>query len=322
MVHGALPVAIVVLKIFSLQAVLDSDVPDYHPAGPLKGTLSFGSDGGFEHLLGLWVRSLKTFYPDLSGPDVNRKSSLSVPQALSSGVARCGLMSRCWTARELEDFKDTWGTAPVELVVGADAVTAIVHRDNPLRGLKLEDIDAIFSSTRRRGSRAFRTWGDLGLGDSWKSRPVHVLGMKVDSSAALVARDVFWDRVLLRGSFRQDVRELEGPREVLQAVAEDPLSIGFIPFSTLSGLVRVVPLLSQDGGAGADLTRERILNLSYPLAWQIRLSYCQNWAAPLEPPLREFLALILSRDGQAIVAEEGCVPISGPMARKQMKLLK
>jgi phosphate transport system substrate-binding protein len=320
--HRALPLAFVVLNVLSPQSILDSDVPDYHPTRSLKGSLAFGPHGGFEKLLELWVQRMQAYYPDVQGPLLERKPSLTVPQALSCGAARCGIMPRGWTSRELDDFKEYWGAAPVELVVGADAVTAIVHPENPLRGLRLEDLDAIFSSTRRRGSRAIGTWGDLGLGDAWKSRLIHPFGMKADATSPPIARDVFWDRVLERGTFRPDVRELDGPREVLQAVAEDPLAIGFVNFSTLSSRVAVVPLLSQKGRPGSDLTRENILNLTYPLAWQIRLSYCQSWTAPLEPSLREFLVLILSRDGQTIVDEEGYVPISGPMARKQMKLAK
>jgi len=322
MVDKALPVLFLALCCAGQQAVLDSDVPDYKPVAPMKGALSLGPDGGFESLLGLWTQRLKSYHPDLRVPVPERKPSLSTPKAMTSGAARWGLMGRRWSDLELEDFQVYWESPPIELIVAADAVAIVVHRDNPVRGLKLEELEAIYSSTRRRGSPAIRTWGDLGLGDAWKNRPVHAFGIKADSTPVPIARNVFVDRVLQKGSFRSDVKELSGLQTVLLAVSEDPLAIGFVTFSTQSNGVRQVPLLPSDGGKAVDPTRDNILNLSYPLAWQIRLSYYDSPRLPLEPSLRELVALILSRDGQSIAAEEGYVPISGPIARKQMKLLK
>jgi phosphate transport system substrate-binding protein len=320
MVHRSLPVMFIVLSFVGQEAVLDSDIPDYHPIGSLKGAISFGPDGGFDKLLGLWTTRLKGYYPDLRGPDAGRKATLTTPRAMINGTAQCGLMSKSWSVGERDEFRDAWGSTPVELIVGADGVTIVVHRDNPLRSLKLDDLDGIYSATRNRGSRAIRTWGELGLGNAWKGKPIHAFGMKADT--ATIARGVFVERVLQRGTFRQDVREVDGAQGVLLAVAEDPLAIGFVTFSAPSTLVRLVPLQTSEAAAEPDLTREQILNLSYPLAWQIRLCYAKSADEPLTPPMRELLALILSRDGQTIVADEGYVPISGPMARKQTKLLK
>jgi phosphate transport system substrate-binding protein len=310
-----------VVALAAAQPVLDSDVPDYHPSTTLKGTLSFGPDGGFEHLLGLWAEKLKTYHPDLSGPTYPRTNPALVPEAMLVGVARCGMLTRAWTGREVAEFKDYTGSLPIELIVGADAVTIVVHRDNPLRGAKLDDLDAIFSSTQRRASRAVRTWGELGSGDSWKGKAIHVYVLKAGEASSSPARQVFIDRVLDRGQIRDDAKELVGAEAVLQAVAEDPLAIGFVPYRAGSKNVRVVPLLSADGVV-QEVEKDAILNLTYPLAWQLRLCYRNDRGSVLEPSLREFLALILSRDGQTILAEEGYVPISGPIARKQIKLLK
>jgi phosphate transport system substrate-binding protein len=295
-----------ILTLLASQAVLDSDVPEYHPVPGLKGTLEFGPDEGYDALVGLWVQRMKSHYPDLRTPE-SRKISASVPQALQAATSRCGLMSRAWTERECHDFQDFWGSLPVEFVVGADAVSVIVHPDNPLAGLSLEDLVSIYSSDRHR---AIRTWGDAGLGEGWKSRPLHVYAPK----GTLRARQVFVDQVLHQSAFQGDVKELDDAAAVAKAVADDPLAIGFVACSSKVTQVRRVPLKSPEK---VEYTCDDMLNQVHPLSWQIRLSYCRLRGESLDPALREFFLLILSRDGQAILADEGYVPISGPLARKQ-----
>ncbi len=307
--------------LLAAQPVLDSDVPDYRPATSLKGTLSFGPTDGYEKLLELWARRLKSYHPDLSGPDLLRTAALETPQVMALGNARCGMLSRRWTGREVESFRESTGGPPVELIVGADAVAIIVHPDNPLRALKLEEIDAIFSSTLNRGSHALQTWGEFKLGAAWVGKPIHAYGMAADATPASHARDVFLHQALQRGKLREDLKTLSSAAAVVQSVAEDPLGIGFVPYSAGTKGVRAVPILSTDSKP-IELSWSNLQDGTYPLLWQIRLSYRCDRGDALDPALHEFLALVLSRDGQTILAEEGYAPISGPLARKQVKLLK
>src|SRR5579862_2723803 len=299
------------LALLAAQPVLDSDVPDYRPATSVKGTLTFGPTDGYEKLLGLWAQRLKSYHPDLSGPEFLRTATHTTPQAMILDNARCGMISRSWTGREVEEFREITGGPPIEIVVGADAVALVVHPDNPLRGLKLEEIDAVFSSTLNRAPRAFRTWGEFKLGAAWTAKPIHAYGMAADATPASRAREVFLRQGLERGKLREDLKALPSAAAVLQAVAEDPLGVGFVPLSAGTKGVRAVPILSADSKS-LDPTWANLQNDAYPLSWQIRLSYRSDRGSPLEPSLHEFLALILSRDGQTIVAEEGYAPISGP----------
>jgi phosphate transport system substrate-binding protein len=61
--------------------------------------------------------------------------------------------------------------------VGSPGKTAtsivMVDKDNPIKGLSLAQLDAIYSTTRYRGHADIKTWGDLGLGGEWASRPIH-----------------------------------------------------------------------------------------------------------------------------------------------------
>jgi phosphate transport system substrate-binding protein len=309
------------LALLATQPVLDSDVPDYRPGAAVKGALVIGPEAGFEKLLSLWAQRLKTFHPDVRGPEFGRAWNQTTPQAMIDGNVRCGLAWKPWTPREIENFRDSTGTLPVEFVIGADAVVIVVHPDNPIRGLKLDELDAIYSTTLNRGAPAMHTWGEFKLGPGWKGRPLHPVALAPDASPASPTRPVFVERVLQKGKFREDVKSVASAAEVLRIVSEDPEAVGFVPFSAGTKGVRAIPILAPEG-APLELTGENILNETYPLAWRIRISFRNDRGSAPDPVLHEFLAFILSRDGQTIAAEAGYVPISGPLARKQTKLLK
>ena len=43
-----------------------------------------------------------------------------------------------------------------------DCLAVYVHKDNPIKGLSLAQVDGIFSKTRKMGGANIATWGDLG----------------------------------------------------------------------------------------------------------------------------------------------------------------
>ena len=60
------------------------------------------------------------------------------------------------------------GYKPVEVKVAIDALAVFVHKDNPIKGLSMQQVDSIFSSTRKCGGRKAERWGDMGLTGEFK----------------------------------------------------------------------------------------------------------------------------------------------------------
>ena len=51
-----------------------------------------------------------------------------------------------------------------------------------LKGLSLQQVDAIFSKNRTGGAKDdIRTWGDLGLEGEWKDKPISLYGRNAAS---------------------------------------------------------------------------------------------------------------------------------------------
>lgn len=305
------------LGLVVVQDGVSPDLLEYRPSGRLAGTLEVGPGGGFENLLTLWSAKMKEHHPDLRGGQPG-PSWTTTPQALIKGTCRLGLLARRWTDTELEDFQFYWGYSPVQLAVGADAVAVVVHPENPIRDLLLADVDAIFSSTRRRGGKPVRIWGNLGLTGEWNQRPINLYGPGKDSPA----RSAFVGRALQGGSLREGIKELPDAKSVLLAVAEDPCGIGYVNAAARTEELRALPVRPSADAPAVELQPETVVSLSYPLAWRIYMSVRKVPGRPLEPQVGEFLKMILSRDGQVILAAEGLVPVTGRFARKELSKLK
>ena len=80
-------------------------------------------------------------------------------------------MSREMKAAEIDAFEKKYGYKPTEVKVAIDALAVFAHKDNPIKGLSLDQLDSIFSSTNKRGGKPINTWGELGLTGEWANRP-------------------------------------------------------------------------------------------------------------------------------------------------------
>ncbi len=68
-------------------------------------------------------------------------------------------MSRKMKDTELAAFEQKYGYKPTAIPVAVDALAVFVHKDNPIQHLTMEQVDAIFSSTRLCGAKAdVKTW--------------------------------------------------------------------------------------------------------------------------------------------------------------------
>ena len=300
-----------------LQDGVGPDLLEYEPAGKLNGEFDLGPCDGYERLIERWAARLKEHHPDVRG-GLAASTSGATTKALISGSSRFGIMTRPWTDSEAEDFRFQWGFGPTSLAVAGDALLIVVHPDNPIRALSLEDVDAIFSSTRHRGGKDLRTWGQLGLQEEWKELPFHAYGLGEKHPA----QSSFRSRVLQGGTFRDGVKTVADVPSLLSIVADDPCAIGYVSGAGRPEQARVVPLRPAADKAAVDPEPESILSLSYPLAWRISLAVRKRTKTTIDPDVGEFVKLILSRDGQAIVADEGLIPVTGRVARKELLKLK
>src|SRR6266704_570502 len=170
----ALAVGLVVLGgvvTATARVAVDPGLKAYEKVSGVSGNLnSIGSDT-LNNLMTLWAEGFRAIYPNVN-IQIEGKGSSTAPPALIEGTAQLGPMSREMKATELDAFEKKFGYKPTPYKVAIDSLAVFVHKDNPIKGLNLTQIDGIFSSTLKRGGPSIEKWGDLGLTGEWASKPL------------------------------------------------------------------------------------------------------------------------------------------------------
>jgi phosphate transport system substrate-binding protein len=285
-------------------------LPTYAAERPVSGELkSVGSDS-MEPLMALWGEDFRKFHPRVSTQFIC-KGSGTAPKALIEGSALMGQMSREMTDQELGAFQAKYGYAPTRIPVAVDALVVYVNANNPIKQIRMEEIDAIFSSTRKGGApKDLSTWGDLGLGGDWKTRDIQCYGRDENSGT----RAFFKEHVLKKGDFKPSVKAFMDQFAVVEAPSVDGGGISYGPLQYANRMVKGLPVASFKGDRFVEPALATIQNGTYPLT---RFLYIYVNKAPgkaLDQTVKEFLRFILSKEGQAGVSSFGAVAIPGDLA--------
>lgn len=301
----------------SAAVVVDAAFPAYKKAGKIEGSVkAIGSDT-MNNEMALWAEGFRTFYPEVKA-EIEGKGSSTAPPALISGTANFGPMSRSMKAEEVDQFEKQFGYKPTQLRTSLDMLAVYVHKDNPLKGLTLQQIDAIFSKTLKGGyGKQIVTWGDLGLTGEWKDKPISLYGR----NSASGTYGYFKEHALAKGDYRDDVKEQPGSSAVVQAVATDKFGMGYSGIGYKTSDVRALPL-SNETGAGAHFVEAEAPNAysgEYPLARFLYLSLNYKPGSKLDDLRREFVRFVFSREGQEVVIKDGYLPVPAAVAREELK---
>lgn len=294
---------------------LDPNLPAYRPGPGVSGNLiSIGSDT-LNNLMTLWAEGFRAFYPNVS-IQIQGAGSGTAPPALVQGTAQFGPMSRPMRGTEIQAFEARFGYPPTPVRGAIDSLGVFVHKDNPIECLSLQQIDAIFSSTRRGGAdRAINTWGEAGLTGEWANRPIALYGRNSASGTYGYFKDV----ALFGGDFRPEVREQPGSSTVIQGVASDIAGIGYSGVGYATADVKAVKIRGQDGQCYAP-TADNAAAGDYPLARFLYLYVNKNPTQALDPLRGEFIRFIYSREGQQAVLRAGFFPVTWRLAQDDLRV--
>lgn len=297
---------------------LDANLPVYEPKQGIEGTLLIAGSDTMEELNRAWARIFSRQHPDVRVVVEGNGSGTAAP-ALISGTAGLGAMSRAMRGDEIRGFAGAYGYAPTEIPVCIDAAAIFVHESNPISGLSLAQVDAIFSITRKRGSKPITTWGDLGLAGEWASKPVKLYGRNFASGT----HDFFMNEVFLQGQFKPSVTELPSSQAVLQEIALDPMAIGYAGIAYMAEGVHTVPLSHwRDPDTFYEPTHENCVTGKYELAREMRFYVNLAPGSKLTGPRAEFLRFVFSKEGQRVAKQQGFFPLSAEQAAEKLNMLK
>ena len=112
----------------------------YEKVSGVSGNInSVGSDT-LNNMMTYWSEAFQKLYPTVVF-QVQGKGSNTAPPALIEGTSQLGPMSRAMKDEELEAFEKKWGFKPTRVSVALDCLAVYVHKDNPVTGLTLPQLD-------------------------------------------------------------------------------------------------------------------------------------------------------------------------------------
>ncbi len=271
------------------------------------------------YLLSFWLVEFKR--GQAMTTRIDTADSDAVARALVEGRAKLGAMSRRLSEEEVREFQARHARKPLEVRVALDGIAVYVHRDNPLRGLSIAEIDGIFSTTRKCGHGENIAWWDqLGLSEDWRLRQIELYGSHPSSSV----RAVFADTALCGGTYKATLEFAPSANELLRLVAKNPASIAYGPANVdarAARQVRVLPVSAKDTSYVSP-TRDSVAAGRYPLTRFLYLYATTEHDGRLSARQRAFLDSALSPHGQSFVGLNGYVPLPPELASEERAKLQ
>lgn len=296
------------------RAGVDENLPAYQKTSGVSGNLSSVGSDTLANLMTLWAESFKNAYPNVN-IQIQAAGSSTAPPALTENTSNLGPMSRLMKDKEVEDFEKKFGYKPTPIAVAIDALAVFVHKDNPIEGLTIPQVDAIFSSTRTCGDpKDITNWGELGLTGSWAGREIQLYGRNSVSGTY----GYFKSKALCKGDYKNTVNEQPGSASVVQSVSSSVNGIGYSGIGYTTSSVRAIPLSRGNGKAFVSANPENAIAGTYPLARFLYVYVNKEPGKPLPPLTSEFIKLVLSREGQEVVVKDGYIPLPAKVAAREM----
>lgn len=197
-------------------------------------------------------------------------------KAAHDGTADLGMSSR--------QLHDAEAAGLVQTIVARDGIAVIVNAVNPVHALSRAQLRDIYAGH-------IRNWKAVGGTDA----TINVITREEGSGT----RDTFQELIMNPEPIYPGALVTAYSGGLRKMVAEDPAALGYVTFSQLNSGVHAVAL---DGVLPTEAT---ILSGAY----RLQRPFLFLSRGPARGAAAQFLAFILSADGQAIARAEGLAPV-------------
>lgn len=318
------------------QAAVDPQLPGYQPeAVQLPTKASYLSDdgairiGGAEHVRYIVERFnavLAQRHPGWRFLDESRGTTSAIP-LLTHGVTLFGAMGREINPLEVQAYRKIVGAAPLEIRIAyaandtsqhlATSLAVYVNRTNPLAQLSALQVTRALSVGNPEGDLS--TWGQLGLAGDWRERRIHPYG-----TPEFTGFGTYLQSNHLRGRALSPDYEAYGNTEaILARLAADPAGLAVAAIGLGNRDIKALPIVDPQDGSLTTGTADEVREGRYPYGRYLYLYLRREPGHAVDPVVREYLRLVLSREGQQIIAEQpkGYFPLSAADAQAELAKL-
>jgi phosphate transport system substrate-binding protein len=291
-----------------------------------------GADTMDELVIG-WAKLYRKQYPEISVTESLTASGAGY-KGLVSGEGDLGPVAREMFPGEIKAFVDKFGYEPTPIKVATGSVGSLgktaasvilVDKDNPIDCLSLSQLDAIYSKTRKLGYKEVSTWGDLGAQGEWAKRPIHLYGLKPVNGI-----EQYFKMVAMQGGDYKDTIEwAKGKGQIhpftvaAQDMANRPGGLTYALMANVTPNVKVLKVSWKDGDTCYAPTVDNVYAHKYPFSRFVYIYVNKPPGKSLDPKVKEFLNLVLSKEGQQVIADEHVfIPLQPEVVSEERKKLE
>jgi phosphate transport system substrate-binding protein len=246
-----------------------------------------------------WADAYTKIDPAVS-VEVNGGGSGQGVAALINGSCDIANCSRAFEEKEVADFKSKHpGKEPKELMVGYDALSVFVHKDNPMTEISIDELQQLYMKDGKLSK-----WSELGVNSipGAKGDEVILVSRQNNSGTYHYFREAIVGK---KNEMRNGTVDMNGSKDVVDLIAKTPNAIGYSGMGYATPAVKHLKVSKKKGDKAVEPTIATTLDKSYPIA---RPMFMYTAGDPA-PHVKKYLDWILSDPGQKIVADTGYVPL-------------
>lgn len=193
----------------------------------------------------------------------------------------------------------------------------ITNRENALPSITEAQVASVFSTGAGTGD--ITSWLQLGQPQAaGGALAIHPVGLYWDAYQR--PEDEYMGEYMMYRHFGPFPGNVFTPnyeqyltyKEVAKTVEHDRSAVGILPLNHLDKELRVVPMPATDGKGMTTGSAEDIIADRYPYPRDLFLYIRREPGAPLDPIVAEYVKLVLSKEGQMVLAQDdkGYLPLS------------
>jgi len=284
-----------VVSLLSLTACADkSSSTDINISDGEKSYIENKGSDTIVNLALAWAEAYQELHPNISLSVTGGGSGTGI-SALINGTTDVANASRKIKPEEIEAIQAS-GSDPIEYIIARDAIAIIIHRDNPIDSLTLQQISDIYSGN-------INNWSELG----GEKRPIVRLSRETNSGTHVY----FLEQVLRLGDksnqtlFSQDTLLLPSSEVISAEIRDNPNAIGYDGLGYVTEDMKVIAVANDNEKKPVLPSIETVNNDTYPIS---RNLYMYTAGEP-QIYIKEYLDWIQSPKAQSIVIELGFVPL-------------
>lgn len=258
-------------------------------------------------------------HPDLHF-ELTLKGTRSAPPALTDGSSFLAPMGAEWTESNLATYRAKYGNDPLAIQIAHDSISPaaissptaiVVNAANPLQHITLEQARKIFTQ-----DSAITDWSQLAPG---LPGAIHPVGLAESTAIGQFLRH----HIFADAAFKSTYVGMPQSRAVIAQVALDPLAIGLANLNQATSGVRALGIVARPGDRPSFGTADDIRAGRYPLDRQLLVYFRRDRSGRVEPLARAWAELMLSCEGQAIIAAGslGYIPLNPQEAASERQKL-